>query len=118
MLSDERQGCLSQQATVSVAHTHSGFVHIQTFLLQVAKLEAGHDVVVCFLRIKVLGTRLVGGERSDTVDESLLYEVVTQVHIVLLTYGECHIERTLPVALCQHLEHHEVVLVERVFSCQ
>ena len=40
VLCDERQGCLSQQATVGVAHTHSGFVHIQTFLLQVAKLAS------------------------------------------------------------------------------
>ena len=28
------------------------------------------------------------------------------------SYGECYVERTGPVALCQHFEHHEVALVE------
>ena len=68
--------------------------------------------MISLLCIEVLGTWLVGGERSDTVHKSLLYEVVTEVHIVLFAYGECYVERTGPVALCQHLEHHEVALVE------
>ena len=95
-----------------IAHAHGCLVDVESLLLQVAELESGHDVVISLLCIEVLGTWLVGGERSDTVHKSLLYEVVTEVHIVLFAYGECYVERTGPVTLCQHFEHHEVALVE------
>ena len=97
---------------MGIAHAHGCLVDVESLLLQVAELESGHDVVISLLCIEVLGTWLVGGERSDTVHKSLLYEVVTEVHIVFFAYGECYVERTGPVTLCQHLKHHEIALVE------
>ena len=51
-----------------IAHAHGGLVEIEALLLQVAELESGHDVMIGLLCVEVLGTWLVGGERSDTVD--------------------------------------------------
>ena len=96
---DELEGCLGEQATVGIAHTHGSLVDIESLLLQVTELESGHDVVIGLLCIEVLRTWLVGGEWSDTVGKTLLYEVVAKVHIVLLSHGKSHVDRTCPVAL-------------------
>ena len=103
---------------MGIAHAHGGLVDVESLLLQVTKLESCHDVMICLLRIEVLGTRFVGGEWSDTVGKTFLYEVVTQVHVVVFTYGQGYIERASPVALCQHLQHYQVALVERTLALQ
>ena len=84
---------------MGIAHTHGSLVDIESLLLQVTELESGHDVVIGLLSIEVLRTWLVGGEWSDTVGKTLLYEVVAKVHIVLLSHGKSHVDRTCPVAL-------------------
>ena len=58
------------------------------------------------------------GERCDSVCESFLNEVITQVHEVFGTYGYCHVKRPSPIAIGNHFEHHEVVFVECVLTSQ
>ena len=104
-------GQLTEQATVGVTHAHHGLVEIDALLVKTAVLEAVHHIVIHLLRIEVLRAVADGGERGDTTGQSFLHEVVAKVHVVLLTYGDGNIDRTCPVALCNHLEHHEVTLV-------
>ena len=87
-------------------------------LVKTAVLEAVHHIVIHLLRIEVLRTVADGGERGDTTGQSFLNEVVAKVHVVLLTHGDGNIDRTRPVALCNHLEHHEITLVQGVLSFQ
>ena len=99
-----------------VAHAHHRFVEIDALLGHVAVFEAFHHVVVHFFAVKVLGTRNIGGERCDAVGQTLLYEVVSQVHIVVLPHGGGHIHWSCPVALGKYLKHHQVALVQRVLA--
>lgn len=85
-------------------------------MLEVAKLEAVHHVVIGALRVEVLGARGIGGERSDAVGHSFFYEVVSQVHVVLRSHGHGHVDGTCPVALGDDFQHHEVVLIESVLA--
>ena len=101
---------------MGIAHTHSSLVDVESLLFQIAELESGHDVVISLLGIEILSTWFVGGERSDTVYETLLYEVVTQIHVVVLTYSQCYVDRAYPVALSYHFQHHQVALVECILS--
>ena len=101
---------------MGVAHAHHCFVDIQTLLVKTTIAIAIHHVVVGLLGIEVLGTRLVGGERTDTVGKTFLDEVVAKVHIVFCTNGEGNIYRTSPIAVCNHLEHHEVALIESTLA--
>lgn len=91
-------------------HTGDGIVKIQAWLVKTAVLELVHHHVVCLLRVKVVG--VVGVERRDAVHKTLLYEVLAEVHVIVSTNGESHIERTCPVVVGQHLEQHQVTLVE------
>ena len=102
---------LHEYAAVSVAHSHHCLVKIDARFLKATELEFLHQVVVGALRVEVLCTRCVGGEWCDSVYETFLHEVVAEVHIVLLANSHCHIYRTSPVALCNHLKHHQVALV-------
>ena len=74
--------------------------------------------MISLLGIEILCTWFVGGERSNTVNETLLYEVVTQIHVVVLTYSQCYVDRAYPVALSYHFQHHQVALVECGLSCE
>ena len=112
------QGEGSEEAAVRIAHTHDGLVDIQSRHRQASVAEALHHVVVGLHRIEVLGSRHIGRERRDAVGQTFLHEVVTEVHEVLLTHCDGDVERPCPVALRDHLEHHEVVLVERVLTLE
>ena len=101
---------------MGVAHAHHSFVDIQTLLVKTTIAIAINHVVVGLLGIEVLGTRLVGGERTDTVGKTFLDEVVAKVHIVFCTNGESNIYRTSPIAVSYHLEHHEVALIESALA--
>ena len=103
---------------MGVAHTHYGLVDVESLLLQSAKLKPVHHIIICLLGIEVLCTRLVGCERSDAVSQTFLHEVVAKVHVVVTTYSCCNIQRTCPVALCEHLKHHKVVLVQSALACE
>ena len=112
----EVEGELGEQAPVGVAHAHYGLVEVDALLVDAAVLEACHHVVVYALGVEALGSGNVGGERRYAVGESFLYEVVAEVHVVLGAYGYGHVYRACPVALRQHLEHHQVVLVQCVLA--
>ena len=112
------QGEGRHQLAVGVTHAHHGLVEIESRFVEAAELESLHHIVVCLLRVEVLSVALVCGKRRDAVGESLLDEVVAEVHVVLLSHGHRHIDRTHPVALCDELEHHEVALVEGVLAFQ
>ena len=112
------QGEGSEEAAVRIAHTHDGLVDIQSRHRQASIAEALHHVVVGLHRIEVLSSRHIGRERRDAVGQTFLHEVVTEVHEVLLTHRDGNVERPCPVALRDHLEHHEVVLVERVLTLE
>ena len=75
-------------------------------------------IVEGLLGVKILQSRILGGERCDAVGQALLYEVVAEVHVVLRAYRECHIDGTCPVALVNHLKHHKVTFVEGAFALQ
>ena len=127
-LFDEGYGEVGQQATVGVTHPHDGLIEIDTGFVDATELIFVHDIIVGLLGIKLCGTShrdeaatTVGiecPEGGDTVGQALLDEVLTQVHVVLGTYRRRHIDRTLPVTLRNHLEDHQVALVERTLALQ
>ena len=82
-----------------------------------------HDVVVGLLCVEVLDAVdtlavIAGGERRDAVYQSLGDGVVAQVDVVLVTYGDGYVDRPCPVTLCQHLQNHEVALVECMLALE
>ena len=68
---------------MGIAHAHHGLIKIDARFVDTAELELLHHVVISLLSVEVLGTWGVGGEWGDTVGQSLLYKVITQVHVVL-----------------------------------
>ena len=120
---EEAVGQLRHQTTMSITHSHHCFIEIDAGLVDTTELILVHDVVEGLLGIEVLYTwyRLtvnIGGEWSDTVGETLLDEVVTEVHVIVGTNGGSNIYRTSPVALIDHLEHHQVALIESTLALQ
>ena len=105
-------GKRAHQVAVGVAHAHHRLVEVDARLVPTTELELVHHVVVGLLRIEVLGTGSLRGERGDAVGKSLLHEVVAEVHIVLGAYGQRHVDRSCPVGVGNHLEHHQVALIE------
>ena len=108
---------------MGIAHAHHRLVEIDATLLQTAELEAVHDVVVGTLRIEVLHSwqRLavvLCGERCDAVGKTFGDDVVAQVDVVVVANADSHIDRTLPVALVEHLQNHQVTLVEGALAFQ
>ena len=103
---------------MGVAHTDHRLVKIDALGIDTTELELVHHVVERLLGIEVLGTWSVGGERRDAIGQTLLHEVVAQVHVVLGTHGKGHIDRTCPVGIGKYLEHHEVALVEGTLATQ
>ena len=81
---------------------------------QTAVLIPVHQVVVSLLRVEVLRSGSICGEWRYTVCETFLYEVVAKVHVVLCSHGQGNIYRPCPVAVGNHLKHHQVALVESV----
>ena len=45
----------------------------------------------------------------------ILCEVVAHAQMVFASYGDCHIDRSFPVGIGKHLEHHQFTLVEGAF---
>ena len=114
---------LGHGATVGVAHAHDGLVEIQAGLVQSAKLEAVHHVVVSALGVEVLdawNSLAVDAcrEWGDAVGQSFCNGVVAEVDVVVVTNGDGHIDRTCPVASSQHFENHQITLVEGALSFQ
>ena len=103
---------------MSITHAHGCLVDIETLLLEVTELESGHDHMIGLLCIEALCTRNIRCEWSDAVYKTFLYEVLAKVHVIFFTHSECYVERTGPVALCQHFQHHQVTLVESALACQ
>ena len=81
---------------------------------QTAVLIPVHQVVVSLLRVEVLRSGSICGEWRYTVCETFLYEVVAKIHVVLCSHGQGNIYRPCPVAVGNHLKHHQVALVESV----
>ena len=107
-----------QQTAMGIAHAHHCLIKIDARLVNTTELELVHNIVICLLSIEVLSTWCIGGEWCDAVCQSLLNKVVAQVHVVLSTNGCCYVDRTCPVALCNHLKHHQVTLIQSVLSLQ
>ena len=97
-----------------VAHTHHVLVDVYARLVDAAELELFHQVVVHLFAVN-LAVQLFRIERSEAVGETFLREVITHTQMVLSAYGDCHIDRTFPVGVSEHFEHHQLTLVERTF---
>ena len=111
-LRDEVHGQRGEESTMGVTHAHNCLVEIDTLLIDTTELELIHYVVVGLLCIEVLGTGSLCGERGDAIGKSLLHEIIAEVHIVLGAYGQRHVDRSCPVGVGNHLEHHQVALIE------
>ena len=105
---------LREDTAVRVAHTHHVLVDVDTRLVDAAELELVHQVVVHLFTVD-LAVQLVRIERSEAVGETLLCEVVAHAQMVFASYGDCHIDRTFPVSVGKHFEHHQLTLVEGAF---
>ena len=103
---------------MGAAHAHNGFVKIDAFPGKSTEFVAVHYVVVGLLGVEVTCSLLVGGKRRNPVGQSFLYKVVAQVHIIFRTHRVCHVYGAYPVALRNHLEHHQVAFVQSLFSCK
>ncbi|MBR6913184.1 MAG: hypothetical protein IKN34_05185 [Treponema sp.] len=108
---------------MGVAHAHHCLVEVDAGLVDTTELEAMHHVIVGLLCIEVLDARnrlaiASGGEWSDTIGQTFGNHVVAQVDIVVVAYADSYIDRTLPVALSQHLQNHEVALIQCTLACQ
>ena len=112
MLRNQLDGKIRHQVAVCVTHTHDRLVDVKSLGRESTELVSVHDVIIGLFRIKVLNTRLVGGKRRDTISQTFLNEVVTKVHVILCTYSHCHINRTCPVTLRNHLKHHQITFVK------
>ena len=109
-------------------HAGDGLVEVDTLLTDITELKLVHHVVVDFLRVEVGSARhrhevaalisVVGTERCDAVGKTFLYEVFTEVHIVLLANGGCYVDRTLPVGIGNQFEHHQVTLIESTLTLE
>ena len=111
-LIDEVHGELHEGLAVSPAHTHNGLVNIYARCFKTAETELVHQTVVGALGVEVLSSHIFCSERGDTVDKSFLYEVVAEVHIVVLTDCKCYIDGACPVAVGNQFEHHKIAFVE------
>ena len=97
---------------MGIAHAHDGLVEVDAWCVHSSELKVlGHGLVGLF-GVEVLHAGCVGGEWCDAVHQSLLHEVVAKVHIVFLSYCQCHIDGARPVGVGNHLEHHQVSLVQ------
>ena len=97
---------------MGTAHTQDGLVKIDARCADASELEAFHHVLVGLFCVIVGHAGLRRGVGRETIDKALLYEVVAKVHEVLAANGHGHIDRPLPVAVGQQLEHHQLALRE------
>ena len=104
--------------TVGVAHTHHRLVEIEALMVESAPLVAVHHIVVSPLRVETLGSWSVCRERRYAVGETLTYEVVAKIHVVVLPYGRSYVHGTRPVAAGNDFKHHHIVLVESRLALQ
>ena len=111
---DELTYKLREDTAVRVAHAHHVLVNVDTRFVDTAELELVHQVVVHLFTVD-LAVQLVRIERSEAVGETLLCEVVAHAQMVFASYGDCHIDRSFPVGIGKHLEHHQFTLVEGAF---
>ena len=121
VLLDEVERQLHEDAAMGVAHAHHRLIDIKTWLFQSTKLKLLHQTVVGALRVEVLRSGnshaiLCRGEWCDAVDQTLLHEVVAEVHVVVFAHRCSYVDRSCPVALGNHFEHHQVTLIERTLS--
>ena len=108
---------LGEDATVRVTHAHGVLVDIDARLVDATELELVHQVVVHLFGV-YCHARLTGVERSETIGKTFLNEVVLHVQLVLPAYADSDIDGAFPVGLAQHLEHHQLALVEGAFAFQ
>ena len=102
---------LHEYTSVCMAHAHNRFINVNTFFVYSAELELVHHHVITALCVEVFRSCCISRERSDAVYKTFLYEVVSEVHVVILTYGESYVYRAYPIALGYHFKHHEVTFV-------
>src|SRR5574344_1275604 len=100
----------TEKTTVCVAHTHHSLVKIQSLSVKATVFITCHHVLISLLRIEVVAG--IGMERCYTVYKTLLYEVLTKIHIVLLSHCKGDVKRTYPIAVCKHFQQHQVTFVK------
>ena len=110
-------------ATVGITHAHHRLVQIDAFLVDASEFEAVHDVVVSALSVEILhaGNVLAANadrEGTDAVCQTFGDGVITQVDVVFITHRYSDIDGTYPVALSEHLQNHQVTLIQSMLASQ
>ena len=100
---------------MGVAHAHCVLVDVDARLVDASELEFVHQVVVhllavdgCFECFRI--------ERGEAVRETFLDEMPAHIQLVVRAYGDGHVDGAFPVGVGQHLEHHQLALVEGAFG--
>ena len=105
---------MREDTAVRVAHAHHVLVDIDTRFVDTAELELVHQVVIHLFAV-YLAVQFVRIEWCETVGKTFLHKVVAHAQMVFASYGDCHIDRTFPVGIGKHFEHHQFTLVEGAF---
>ena len=109
---------MSEPAAMSPTHTHRCLLKVEPWLLKVTIMIFIHHVVEHLLGVnnRLLRHVLIESERCDSPSQTFLYKVTPEVAVVLRSNRRGHIQWTLEIALRNHLEHHDKVLVDMILT--
>ena len=107
---------LGEETAMGVTHADDRLVEIYIgMLFQSAVFELVHHVVIHAFSIDHTSARF-RVERSNTTSQTFLHEVVTKVSVIIRPHSSGHVERTFPITMRNHFEHHHLALIDGAFA--